>query len=364
MDVCREPLRRFAPPDAPRGADILRDVRVERVEDPGKDWDDYVESRPGASLGHAAAWARALREGYGIGTVYLRARDDTGAVRGVLPLAHFRGLSGRRELVSLPFLDAAGLLADDEAAERALLAAARGLGLPFELRQRTPLASVAVGAGSRVDLHLPLGGGPEARWAALPAKVRNQTRKATKQGLALAVPTPDAAGAFHRLHCAGMHALGTPPHAERFLRAVLAAFGERARVLLATDAGRPVAGLVAIRFAGAVTVPWASTLRAEASRCPTQLVYWEALRWAEETGASEFDFGRSPRDSGTWRFNRGWGATERPLYWVRFDRTGAPSVAASSGDSRALQTLGAVWRRLPPRLCAGVGPTLRRRISS
>lgn len=347
-----------------RATDILRRVRVERVEDPGKDWDDYVESRAGASLGHAAAWSHALREGYGIEPVYLRARNDAGAIRGVLPLARFRSLSGRLALVSLPFLDAAGLLADDGTAERALLDAARDFGLPLELRQRTPLAGVAIEAGPRVDLHLPLGGGAQARWHALPAKVRNQTRKATRQGLVLGAPGGDAVGDFHRLHRAGMRALGTPPHGERFLRAVLAAFGERARVILAADAGRPLAGLVAIRFAGAVTVPWASTLRAEASRCPTQLVYWEALRWAEESGAREFDFGRSPRESGTWRFKRGWGAAERPLYWVRFDRAGVPSVAASNGDSRALQVFGEAWRRLPPVVCDRVGPALRRRLSS
>lgn len=364
MRVCLEPLPRCHRADALGAADILRPVRIERVADPGPDWDDYVESRPGASLGHAAAWSRALRDGYGIETAYLCARNGTGTIRGVLPLAWFRSLAGRRDLVSLPFLDAAGLLADDPAAERALLDAALALGLEVELRQRTPLTSVAVDAGSRVDLHLPLGGGPDVRWQALPAKVRNQTRKATKQGLSLAPAGADAVGAFHRLHCAGMRELGTPPHAERFLRAVADAFGDRARVVIANDGARPVAGLVAIRFAGAVTVPWASTLRSDVSRCPTQLVYWEALRWAEETGAAEFDFGRSPRESGTWRFKRGWGAEERPLYWMRFDRSGAVSVASSSGDSTLLQALGRVWRRLPPAMCERWGPALRRRIAS
>jgi len=113
-----------------------------------------------------------------------------------------------------------------------------------------------------------------------------------------------------------------------------------------------------------VTVPWASSLRAERSRCANQLVYWEALRWAEESGAAELDFGRSPEGSGTHRFKRGWGALERPLYWTRIERDGAVSHAASSGDSTLLQTLGRVWRRLPPTMCDRWGPALRRRIAS
>lgn len=341
-------------------------MRIGRVDDPGAEWDRYVESRPGACLGHAAAWARALRDGYGIEPVYLAARDEESAIRGVLPLARFRSLGGRRALVSLPFVDSAGLLADDPAVEAALLDAALALadGAPLELRQRRPAPGTPPGEGARVDLYLPLGGGPEARWRALPAKVRNQTRKATRQGLALAPDSADRLGAFHRLHCAGMRELGSPPHAESFLRAVVEAFGERARVLVAVDGARAIGGLVAIRYASAVSVPWASALRAERSRCPHQLVYWEAIRWAEQGGAAELDFGRSPRDGGTWRFKRGWGALERPLHWTRFERGGAAARAGSSGDSALLQALGRMWRWLPPTMCDRLGPALRRRIAS
>jgi hypothetical protein len=279
-------------------------------------------------------------------------------------LARFRSLGGRRALVSLPFVDSAGLLADDAAAERALLDAALAEGIPLELRQRWPVPGTPAPANSRVDLFLPLGGGPEARWRALPAKVRNQARKALKQGLALAPASADLVGAFHRLHCAGMRELGSPPHAEPFLRAVVEGFGERARVLIAVDGERPIGGLVAIRYASAVTIPWASALQAERSRCPHQLVYWEALRWAEEVGAAELDFGRSPPGSGTWRFKRGWGALERPLHWTRFERDGAASPAASSGDSALLQALARMWRWLPATMCDRLGPALRRRIAS
>jgi hypothetical protein len=113
-----------------------------------------------------------------------------------------------------------------------------------------------------------------------------------------------------------------------------------------------------------VTVPWASALRAERSRCPHQLVYWEAMRWAEESGAREFDFGRSPRSSGTWQFKRGWGALERALHWTRFERDGAASLAVSGGDSTLLQALARLWRWLPPTMCDRLGPVLRRRIAS
>ena len=55
---------------------------------------------------------------------------------------------------------------------------------------------------------------------------------------------------------------------------------ERLRFVITAHGDRPVGGLVAIDFAGAVTVPWASTLRSERQRCPNNQIYWEALRWS------------------------------------------------------------------------------------
>ena len=127
---------------------------------------------------------------------------------------------------------------------------------------------------------------------------------------------------------------------------------------------KPVGGLVAIDFAGAVTVPWASTLREERHRCPNNQIYWEALRWAIERGAREFDFGRSPIGGGTYRFKRGWGAKERPLAWKRLSPAGDRLAAKAAGDSALLRRLSAIWSRLPVPVTTRLGPRLRRLISS
>ncbi|RIL01397.1 MAG: FemAB-like protein [Proteobacteria bacterium] len=327
-------------------------------------WDAYVERRPDACLGHASMWRHVFANAYGIDSVRLEARDGDGHLRGVLPLAPVRTLVGARSYVSLPFLDAAGVLCDDAEAESALLDAARALGAPVELRQAAPLATLPISVATRVELWLALGGGEEARWRALPGKVRNQTRKAWKEKLVVGDPSPRDVADFCRVHRTAMRELGSPPHAEAFFRAVLSAFGARARCFVVRDGARAVGGLVAIEYAGVVTVPWASTLASERSRCPNHALYWEALRWAESRGAHAFSFGRSPWNSGTHRFKKGWGATERPLHWIRIDARGAATAAQSAGDSRPLQLLSRLWKQLPPTLCDRVGPLLRPRISS
>jgi len=161
-----------------------------------------------------------------------------------------------------------------------------------------------------------------------------------------------------------MRDLGSPVHADAFFHAMARAFGERLRFVVTEREGRPVGGLVAIHYGGSVTVPWASTLRAERARCPNNQIYWEAIRWAASIGAREFDFGRSPRDAGTYRFKLGWGARERPLAWIRFDPAGRELAASSPRDHGALRRLSELWTRLPLAVASRLGPPLRRRISS
>jgi len=346
-------------------------MRVERVVEPGAEWDAFAQATPGAGLGHAAAWHRVLREAYGLAPEYLAAREVGGALAGVLPLVRFRGLLGRLALVSLPFLDTAGVLASSPVAESALrdaaLARAREIGaVGLELRQQAPLAAGPPPAEmNRVDLVLALQTSEDAQWKALPAKVRNQTRKAEREGLRLAEGRPEQLlNAFYAPFLTNMRDLGSPVHARRFFGAAAAAFGPRLRFVITSLAGRPVGGLVAIHFAGAVTVPWASTLREERQRCPNNQIYWEALRWSIERGARTFDFGRSPRGSGTHGFKLGWGAVERPLAWLRLAADGRALPMPGPDAGAWLARLAYVWARLPVALTAQLGPPLRRRLSN
>ena len=348
-------------------------MQIEHVTCPSDEWDAFAESHPRVRLGHAAAWASVLSDAYGLESHYLSARDGCGSLRGILPLVLFKSRpGGRRQLISLPYLDGSGILSSDaEAADELLehalklVATHRFEGLDLRSASTAPGPLARPDELERVNLVLRLEKDPEAQWKALRAKVRNQTRKAEREGLELV--EADESGllaAFYEPFRVNMRDLGSPVHSRTFFRSAARHFGDRLRLIVTQNGDRPVGGLVAIRFGNRVSVPWASTLRSERKRCPNNQIYWEAIKWAIEAGASEFDFGRSPRDGGTYRFKKGWGAVEEPLDWRRFDSDGSRLSRGAGAPSPVLERLSRLWTRLPVPMASWLGARIRRYFSN
>lgn len=332
----------------------------------GTEWDAFVARQPAANLGHAFAWRKIVSSAYGKEPLYLMAREK-GAVTGILPLVHLRGpLTGNR-LVSLPYLDQAGLLATTPGAREALWGAARGLARERRVKG-IDLRSLAQGAteGShdRATLVLPLATSSEALWKSFSPKVRNQVRKSEKEGLKTELAEPTRLDEFYRVFTVNMRDLGSPVHSFAFLEAVYAAFGPAARLYLTRDAqGRAVGGAVALQFRGIVTVPWASSLREVFSSCPNHSLYWRALSDAAASGAQAFDFGRSHVDSGTYKFKTQWGAAPHPLVWTAYDGSGNPERQQVYKPSEH-KKITWIWSRLPLAITTWLGPRIRKQLSN
>ena len=89
------------------------------------------------------------------------------------------------------------------------------------------------------------------------------------------------------------------------------------------------------------------------------LLYWETIRTACLEGFRRFDFGRSSRGSGTYRFKRQWGAVESPLFWYTIPIHGRVRPV-SPDEGRIAAYLTSAWRHLPLTVTRGVGPRIRR----
>lgn len=319
--------------------------------------------RTTARLAHAPEWRTAIADAYGHEPLYIAGEDRAGRP-GVLPAFIVKRPVGGTVVTSMPFLDSGGPCTASPALGAALvgrlLTEARRHGAKaVELRCTARLPIDAVPNESKVNLTLALPSDPARLWKQLDGSVRSQIRKAERAGLGVTFGGVDLLPEFYGPFAERMRDLGSPVHSYDFLRSVLECFGGRGRVALVRKDGAAVGGLIALAFEERLVVPWAACLKEHFAHCPNMLLYWEALRSACLEGFSRFEFGRSTRGSGTYRFKLQWGAQEEPLFWYTIPLR-APARAESAGASRTSDLAVKAWQRLPLALTTSVGPVVRR----
>ncbi len=291
-------------------------------------WDDYVLSRPDGVAYQLYAWKSAVEEAYGFPCFYFIAKRGN-VVRGVFPLARIHLPFLRGTLVSLPYCDAGGVLADSKEVERSLVEKACGFAREggfrdVEVRSVRAFQSLseegALPMNGKVRMVLALPENGDALLKGFKAKLRSQVLKPAKDGLVAKIGGVSLTDDFYEVFAENMRDLGSPVHGKKWIRSVLSSFGERARccVVYMPD-GEPAAGGIILCHSRTVSIPWASSLRRMNPWNPNMLLYWTLLEYAADSGYERFDFGRSTPDEGTFRFKKQWGAAPVPLFWCRLD---------------------------------------------
>jgi FemAB-related protein (PEP-CTERM system-associated) len=329
----------------------------------GDEWNRVVNEVDQSTLAHSPEWFTIIHHAYGHEPLYLSAEDEEGR-RGVLPAFIVRRPLLGTVVTSMPFLDSGGPCSSSTALSTTLvehlIVHARGFGADVvELRCAQKLRVDWPAMEHKVSLRLPLAGDPDRLWRQFDGSLRNQIRKAERSGLSVEFGNVDKLDAFYDTFAIRMRDLGSPVHAAGFLRAVVEAFGSRSRIVLVRKNRTPVGGLIALTFKDTVVVPWAACLKEYFSLCPNMLLYWETLRAACIDGVGSFDFGRSTRHSGTYRFKVQWGAREEPLFWYTIPVSSRRNRTAGPDGRRALLLTNA-WRRLPLAITRRLGPAVRR----
>lgn len=326
------------------------------------DWTHAVERCDGARLAHAAAWRAIVARAYGHTPLYLAADDGERVVGGLPAFVVRRPLVGT-VVTSMPFLDSGGPCGEstvirDMLVDRLLqLASAHGARF-VELRCHVPQMLEAPPLESKVNMTLRLASA-DVLWRRFDKTVRNQIRKAERAGLSVERAGAADLALFYDAFAERMRDLGSPVHAIGFLRHVCDTFGPSARLMLVRQGRTTVGGLLAIAFKDRLVVPWSTCRKEFFALCPNMLLYWEAIRSAAADGLQQFDFGRSTRDSGTYRFKRQWGAEEEPLFWYRIP-IGGRTVSHAGESSRGGDLACRVWQRLPLAVTRQLGPRIRK----
>lgn len=366
-------------------------------------WDQFVATHANGCLYHSLEWRDVIHKSYGHITYYLAAfinskhaiespvflkkplilGESDNRLIGFLGLVHIKGWLFGNSAISIPFVDAGGLLAKDELAEELILLSAIKIAEKIkvnriDLRQNYQFIKFNcddyIGKinllgwklsliTNKVRMILDLPQSSDLLMRSLGAKLRNQIRKPTKEGLVVKIGGMDFVNDFYDVFSENMRDLGSPVHSKRFILETLKAFHNTANVFMVYSNQTPLAGSITIGFRDILYNPWASSLRRYSSLAPNMLLYWSMLAFACQNGYKRFDFGRSTPGEGTYKFKEQWGAKPEPLYWYRFSKTNGQDCGDGQLDKDKMNKAIEYWKRLPVSVTKIIGPRIRKYIS-
>lgn len=332
----------------------VRDARDEA------DWQQFVESHQEANQYHVLAWGNLIHRVFGHVIYYLMARDQEGSVRGVLPLVYMKSPLFGRFLTSMPFLNYGGVLWESADARDALLNAAAEVagGLEathIELRQTAPLEIGWPVRSHKVSMRLELPLRYEDLLKTFPSKLRSQLRRGEKEGMITRLGGVDLLDEFYQVFALNWRDLGTPVYEKRWFVEILSAFPKDVRICIVSLEGKPLAAGFVHGFRGTLEILWAPFDRRYARMAPNMMLYGSVLKYACEQGYQRFDFGRSSKDSGAYRFKEQWGARPVQLHWYYWLQSGKqlPEVSPQNPKYRLAVEM---WKQLPVAVTRYIGP--------
>lgn len=353
-------------------------VQIQSPEEADLPYDTYVYTHSHSDLYHLSGWLNIIQKTYGHKGYLLTAQTEDGRIAGALTIVLIKNFFFGKSLVSLPFFDFGGILANHEEAEEALIqeaiALSKRLGVEaIELRHTQPLSVTPKKINGdivrwstrthKVRMMLKLPDSSDALLASFKSKLRSQIKKPVKSGLHAVVGGTELLDDFYKVFSINMRDLGSPVHSHAMIENVLKEFPGKAKLILVYKDNNPLACSMIVGYKNVLENPWASALREYSRLSPNMLLYWTMLEYACNNRYEYFDFGRSSPDEGTYKFKKQWGAESFPLYWQSICLGGNDCHQNGRSDKsnygRAIQ----IWQRLPVPVTRLIGPRIRKYIS-
>ena len=341
-------------------------------------WDNFVWNHKQGLAYHFYAWKEAIEQAYGFECPYLLAESE-GTIKGILPLAHIHTPISKGKLVSLPYCDIGGILADSQETANELFSSALEYTNSqkincLEIRDLAPLPgydSEKTRHPGKVRMVSELSGHSVDIFNKMKAKLRNQIKKPQREGLKVKSGGIELLDEFYPIFASNMTYLGSPVHSRKWLQKIVSLFDSRSGInIVMLPDGTPAAGGIHLASRETFTIPWASSLRKYNHWNPNMLLYWSFLQKAADKGYKFFDFGRSSPNEGTFKFKKQWGAEPMPLYWVNMQKKSVKEgfIPSLPGSENGTSGYARIWAektisKIPVSINRSLGPRLRKYIS-
>lgn len=326
-------------------------------------WDDYVNQHESASVYHLSAWKLLIEKTFGHECFYYYALNENGNICGVLPSVNLKSKLFGNFIVSMPFFNYGGVIADTSEIANQLnqhLQNQAEINKVSHIQYRESVERVEHAlpvSTSKVNMILQLPETPDALGKLIGSKRRSQIKRPIKEGVSHKIGKAELLDDFYQVFCENMRDLGTPVYGKSFFVNILNTFKESCSICIVYWQGKPVSAGFLLRYKDRMEIPWASTLSYANRISVNMYLYWQILSNAIEIGCSEFDFGRSTIDEGTYRFKKQWKSEPQQCYWYHWVPEGGELPNLSPSNAKFDLAI-KVWKKLPLPITNTLGPLL------
>lgn len=322
-------------------------------------WDEFVMSNPRSIAWQSYGWSDVLNRHYKGIEFYPLAVFDGSRLCGILPLYHMKGVTGKSELMSVPYAVAGGILADDPAVQKLLIDKAAQLSLRHgSCRITLKQYKIKIEGDLRVDdnyynRELALTRDIDEVWRGISEQNREKITDARKLGAVLEYPSTDSR-TFHRFLLGHHHRRGVPCAGKPWIDDLLAF--QMYSIALLKVRGRIVAATMVKEFKDTISFPYTSLARNDSEAAlPAYDLYWKLIEHFAARGKAIFHSGRIPTSDATEPHRLGWGGTKYPyFYQYHPNAAGKTEFSTRRGAKRDLFEKG--WKRLPLSVAGLLGP--------
>ncbi len=357
-------------------------------------WDDLLLSHLGYSFFHSSAWASVLFESYHYTPKYFSIIND-GKLLALIPVMEVDSfLTGRRG-VSLPFTDYCEPLSNGNIKFADLLnkivefgrkhgwkyIELRGGSLDSEITRNSQLLSAEASAQAGATRNpkpetcnvipsltylghvLDLSQSEEQVFSSFRESTKRNAKKAMREGVEVKIERSlESLSEFYRLNCMTRKEHGLPTQPFYFFKKIYdhVISKKLGMVVLASLGQENVAGAIYFHFGEKAVYKYGASDKKFQHLRANNLVMWEAIKWYAQNGYKSLCFGRTePENQGLIQFKSGWGTTEQPIQYYRYDLKKSSFVR---GSSKVTGIHNKIFRNLPIPISNKIGSLLYKHV--
>ncbi len=309
---------------------------IDPTQYPG--WDELILANPNHSFFHSSAWAKVLHESYGYTPLYFTTLEED-RIKALIPIMEVDSLLTGKRGVSLPFTDYCEPIIDGNVRCQDFLHHVIEYGRKhgwrtLELRSGNNLLPSTPPSVTYLGHVLDLSRGESQVFSDFRDSTRRNIKKATKEGVEVKIEhSLESVKEFYRLNGMTRREHGLPPQPFSFFKKIYDYIISKnlGMVVLASLGQKNVAGGIYFHFGGKAIYKYGASDKTFQNLRANNLVMWEAIKWYSQAGYKGLCFGRTePENQGLIQFKSGWGTTEQPIHYFRYDLKKGSFVSDSS----------------------------------